>query len=116
GFAHHVVSAARDVVVVRIAEAGEEARAARQERELEAQLWQAQKMVAVGQMTAGIAHDFNNILAVILANVELLELTLDEGANDVREELDALRDASQRGAQMIRKLMGFSRSARIEVG
>src|SRR5690606_11084832 len=93
GYTHHVVSPVRSVVVVHVAEASEEARAARQERELEAQLWQAQKMVAVGQMTAGIAHDFNNVLAVIMSNVELLELSLDEGAEDVREEIDALREA-----------------------
>ncbi|MDX2120650.1 MAG: ATP-binding protein [Gemmatimonadota bacterium] len=85
--------------------ASEEAR-----RVVEAQLRQAQKMEAVGQLTGGIAHDFNNLLTVILTNVRLIEHGLPAEAGHVREDLDELRIAAQRGAEMIKKLLAFSRS------
>lgn len=82
-------------------------------RALEADLWQAQKMSAVGEMTAGIAHDFNNVLAVILANADLLEAGIDPEDPDARQDLDELRAAAQNGVHLVRKLLGFSRKADI---
>jgi two-component system cell cycle sensor histidine kinase/response regulator CckA len=78
-------------------------------RTLEAQLRQAQKMEAIGQLTGGIAHDFNNLLTVILANAELLSKSLPPGASDARSDVDDLREAARRGATMVRKLLAFSR-------
>ncbi len=74
---------------------------------LEAQLRQAQKMEAVGQLTGGIAHDFNNVLTVILSNAELLALEPLDG--DARRELDEILAATRRGAEMISRLLSFSR-------
>jgi PAS domain S-box-containing protein len=79
------------------------------ERELEAQLRQAQKMEAVGQLTGGIAHDFNNILTIILSTARLIEQGLPPGLEGVRADLADLRLAADRGAEMIRKLLAFSR-------
>jgi PAS domain S-box-containing protein len=77
-------------------------------RETERQLRQAQKMESVGQLTGGVAHDFNNILTVITGTIEILE----EGVAD-RPELAAIAkmidDAAERGSQLTRNLLAFSR-------
>lgn len=78
-------------------------------RALEAQLRQAQKMEAIGQLTGGIAHDFNNLLTVILANADIVERGLSEGNEHLLRDLADLRRAAQRGSEMIKKLLGFSR-------
>jgi PAS domain S-box-containing protein len=90
-------------------------RAEAQRLQLEAQLRQAQKMEAVGRMTGGVAHDFNNILSVILANADLLAGALGPEAGDARSDVTELREAAQRGAVMIRKLLGFSRKADLTI-
>ena len=82
-------------------------------RRLEAQLRQAQKMEAVGQLAGGIAHDFNNILSVILSCGELLQEDL--GAHhpalgDVAE----ICQAGHRAAQLTRQLLAFSRQQSLE--
>ena len=82
---------------------------------LEAQLRQAQKMEAVGQLTGGIAHDFNNILTVIQGNADLLAEALPAEAGDLREELRDLRSAAQRGAELVRKLLRVSRQEQLQL-
>jgi two-component system cell cycle sensor histidine kinase/response regulator CckA len=94
-------------VVVHFREAVEE------QRRLEAQLRQAQKMEAVGQMTAGIAHDFNNVLSVIIGNAELLAGQPGKGVSP--EDLADLRSAAERGSAMVKKLLGYSRQAELKV-
>jgi signal transduction histidine kinase/ActR/RegA family two-component response regulator len=85
----------------------------------EAQLVQAQKMEAVGQLTGGMAHDFNNLLGVILGNLGLLQ---DGGRHDpdFDEFVMAAKRAAQRGADLTRSLLAFARRqplqpARVEV-
>jgi PAS domain S-box-containing protein len=80
-------------------------------RRLEEQLRQAQKMEAVGQLTGGIAHDLNNLLTVVLANSEMMAADLPVGRDDLKNDLGELQAAARRGAQMIRKLLSFSRHA-----
>lgn len=70
------------------------------------QLSQAQKMEAVGQLTGGIAHDFNNLLAVIIGNLDLLRAGETE---DAAEMLDTAIHAANRGAELTRRLLAFSR-------
>ena len=93
----------------------EQKRLQEQQRELEARLFKAQKMEAVGQMTAGIAHDFNNLLAIIRSSCGMLALSLSPESEAAREHLENIQDASQRGAAMIQKLLGFSRTADLDL-
>jgi PAS domain S-box-containing protein len=71
-------------------------------------LFRAQKMEVVGQLTGGIAHDFNNILAVILGNVDLLQLQFrnNVGANEL---IDTIRRATMHGKDLTGHLLAFSR-------
>nr|WP_257756545.1 PAS domain-containing hybrid sensor histidine kinase/response regulator [Candidatus Viadribacter manganicus] len=74
----------------------------------EEQLVQAQKMETVGQLSGGIAHDFNNLLTVILGNAEALGLRL-KARNDLRQLSDTIILAAERGAELTRGLLAFSR-------
>jgi two-component system cell cycle sensor histidine kinase/response regulator CckA len=84
-------------------------------RALEAQLRQSQKMEAVGQLTGGIAHDFNNILTVILANADMLAAELPAERVDLKAVLQETRTAAQRGSDLVKKLLGFSRRGKLEL-
>jgi signal transduction histidine kinase/ActR/RegA family two-component response regulator len=77
--------------------------------QLEAQLKQAQKMEAIGQLTGGIAHDFNNVLAVIGGNAELMATLSHEAGDSVAPEIEEIIRATRRGADMVAQLLQFSR-------
>jgi len=100
---------------VTVEDVTEQRRSEAERRKLEMQLWHAQKMQAVGSMTAGIAHDFNNILSVILASADLIAAGEEKEGEDRRANVAALRAAAERGSAMIRKLLGFSRSAELDI-
>jgi PAS domain S-box-containing protein len=80
-----------------------------QRHALEAQLRQAQKMEAIGQLTGGLAHDFNNLLLVILGNLSLLAEILPPEDEDALGCCGEARDAALRGAALIRSLLAFAR-------
>jgi PAS domain S-box-containing protein len=75
----------------------------------EAQLRQAQKMEAVGQLTGGIAHDFNNMLAVVIGSLGLLKRRLAKGDKDVSRLADSALDSATRAASLTHRLLAFSR-------
>lgn len=79
-----------------------------QEKRLEAELLQSQKMDAMGQLTGGIAHDFNNLLSVIMGNLQLVERSLGPAAPQSGHVQTAL-GAVKRGADLTRRLLSFSR-------
>ena len=79
------------------------------QKELEDQLVQAQKMESIGKLVGGIAHDFNNLLTVINGNSELALLHLKKGTTDLERELNAISMAGSKAADLTRHLLTFSR-------
>ncbi len=75
---------------------------------LEARLYQAEKMQAVGQLTGGVAHDFNNLLGVILGNLQLIERDVTHDPAVVRKLATAMR-AAMRGTELTKRLLSFAR-------
>jgi PAS domain S-box-containing protein len=95
-----VFAAARDVTDRRRAE-GEKAK-------LEDELRQALKMESVGRLAGGVAHDFNNMLGVILGHTELAMEHVDPG-QPLHEDLEEIRKAARRSADLTRQLLAFAR-------
>jgi PAS domain S-box-containing protein len=86
----------------------EQKHAAAREKQLAAQLAQAQKMESVGRLAGGVAHDFNNMLSVILGHTDLLLDSLPEEGpflNSVHE----IRRSATRSADLTRQLLTFAR-------
>ncbi len=86
-----------------------------EQRTLERALQQAQKMETVGQLTGGIAHDFNNLLTVILAHARLMAEAIPADRPDLRRDLEEVQGGARRGAELVRKLLGFSRHEKLEL-
>ena len=74
----------------------------------EAQVRQAQKMEAVGQLTGGVAHDFNNILTVITGTIEILGEAVKDRPH-LAQITDMISAAAARGADLTRHLLAFAR-------
>src|SRR6202795_4149232 len=73
-----------------------------------AQLFEAQKMDTIGQLTGGVAHDFNNLLMAVLGSLSLLEKRLPDDPRSHRLLQNAVQGA-QRGAALTQRLLAFSR-------
>ncbi len=77
-------------------------------------LRQSQKMDAVGRLTGGIAHDFNNLLTAIIGNLDLA-LRRVSGEDRVHTWLSNCRQAAERAATLVQRLLAFSRQHPLEV-
>lgn len=80
-------------------------------RDTEQAFHQAQKMEAIGQLTAGLAHDFNNLLQVVNGNIELLRNRTTDSKS--LTYLDRARSAAERGAKLTGQLLAFARKSRL---
>jgi len=111
-----------DVLISSISEPGEEGKSVRSmavsvditdRKKVEYQFIQAQKMESVGQLTSGMAHDFNNLLGVVLGNLQLIERTF-EPDDKALKRVKSAQAAVERGAELTRRLLAFSRRQPLE--
>ncbi len=110
--AEEALAQANQELEARVAErTAELAREMARREEAQIKLAQAQKMDAVGQLTAGIAHDFNNLLAVINGGLEFVEESARRGLPAEPELIDAAQRATRRGRELVQRLLAFSRQA-----
>jgi PAS domain S-box-containing protein len=84
-----------------------------EQRSLESQLVQAQKMDAIGKLTGGIAHDFNNLLAAVIGGLSVIERRTQLEPEQQRV-LDMTRRAAEQGSELVRRLLAFARRQRLE--
>jgi two-component system, cell cycle sensor histidine kinase and response regulator CckA len=85
-----------------------------EQKSLQEQFAQSQKMQAVGQLAGGIAHDFNNVLQAIIGNSDLMLMnmrTTDVGFSEIRE----IKSNANRAASLVRQLLAFSRQQTFKV-
>ncbi|GJE01694.1 response regulator [Methylobacterium isbiliense] len=74
-----------------------------------AQLFEAQKLDTIGQLTGGVAHDFNNLLMAVLGSLELLEKRMDPEDARARRLVDNAVQGARRGAALTQRLLAFAR-------
>ena len=98
GSQHYVLGIVRDIT---------------EQKSLENQLRQVQRMDALGRLTGGIAHDFNNILAIIVGNADLLREQAVEGS-EAAEMTDEVLGAASHGAELVRRLLAFARKQHLD--
>ncbi len=82
--------------------------------ELQAQLFQAQKMEAIGTLAGGFAHDFNNLLQVILGYLDLILSGQDLPAQ-LQANLEEIRRAARSGADLVKRMLIFSRKTSTQI-
>ncbi len=93
-----------------IRDISERVRAEEENRRLEAQLFQARKMEAIGTLSGGVAHDFNNILSIVIGNAEMAQEEIPEW-HPAHGLLEEVMKASLRARDVIRQLLTFSRKS-----
>jgi PAS domain S-box-containing protein len=88
------------------------------QRELELareQLFQSQKMEAIGQLTGGVAHDFNNLLMAVLGSLELLRKRVPTDDPKLMQLLDNAELGAERGRSLTQRMLAFARRQELEL-
>jgi signal transduction histidine kinase len=83
-------------------------------KQAQEQLFRAQKLQAVGQLTGGIAHDFNNLLGVIVGNLDLASERVGEDPR-LRRPIQAAIEGAEHGAELTKRLLAFSRKQMLQL-
>ncbi|TWI55735.1 PAS domain S-box-containing protein [Pseudomonas duriflava] len=87
-----------------------------EQRQLEEQLRQSQKMEAIGQLTGGIAHDFNNLLTGIIGSLDLMQRRFSSGrTQDIERYMTSAVTSAQRAAALTQRLLAFSRRQALDL-
>ena len=102
-FQHHAkVNAGGEEMTVHVAPES------KQREQLERQLFHAQKLEALGLLVGGMAHDFNNLLTAINLHSDLM-LARPSGDDWLRTHARQVKEAAERGRQLVQQVMGFVR-------
>ncbi|KOP23311.1 ATPase [Hapalosiphon sp. MRB220] len=80
-----------------------------EKKQLETQLFRAQRLESIGTLASGIAHDLNNILTPILAVSQLLPLKFPDIYSEHQHLLEILEDSARRGADLVKQVLSFAR-------
>ena len=104
----------RPAIVGSVIDITERNHAMREKEKMQAQVFQLQKMEAIGIMTSGVAHDLNNILTVVQGHAELGIMRLDE-KQPVRHDLEEILDATIKGTSLTHQLLLFGRKSPLEL-
>ena len=83
------------------------------QKKLEAQLQQAQKMEAIGTLAGGIAHDFNNILMAIMGYAEMTGIAIPK-ESEAHQTLGQVLKAGHRAKELVKQILGFARQSKEE--
>ncbi|MFT5700965.1 MAG: two-component system cell cycle sensor histidine kinase/response regulator CckA [Desulforhopalus sp.] len=86
--------------------------AEKEQKKLQVQLLQSQKMESIGRLAGGIAHDFNNMLTAIIGHTELAKIHSDE-TQQIYSRLESIEDAAHRSAALVSQLLAFARKQTI---
>jgi len=103
-----VFSPAKDHFIAVFENVTSSKRSKHENQALQSQLFQAQKMEAIGGLAGGIAHDFNNLLQIVIGFSEML-LNSEELGERAKADLEEILRAGHRGAELVQGLMTFSR-------
>lgn len=86
-----------------------------EKRNLEANLVQAEKLAAVGQLAAGVAHEINNPLTAIIANAQLLLREIPAEEEDILDSIKLIETAGTRASQVVRNLLNIARKEQYDL-
>lgn len=84
-----------------------------EQKKLEEQLHQSQKMEAIGKLAGGVAHDFNNMLTTIMGYTDIMLMQVDQ-ESPLRGSMEEIKKASERAASLTNQLLAFSRKQMIQ--